>query len=284
MPVISAIIPVFNRAHTVGKAIESVLAQKIDDWSIETIVVDDASSDDLDQALRPFGAEVVRIRHESNRRAGAARNTGVAGARGSLVAFLDSDDIWLPGKLAAQIDFMEKHDYQASCTAYVLRRPDATPVISPRYATGPLRLPDLAWGCFVSPGSTLVCRRQVFAEIGGLDENFPRAEDWDWLIRFVKVYPLGFLAEPLAQIDVAPGRDVAIAFAALDRMERKHAQALPPRERRHFRSALQLERAAVHSRTGRPFAGIAALAKSLYLAPVGNRALGAVLHNRPGRR
>jgi glycosyltransferase involved in cell wall biosynthesis len=285
MPVITAIIPVFNRAHRVGQSIESVLAQEMPagGWSVETIIVDDGSSDDLDRALREFGTLVVRIRHDRNRGAGAARNTGIAAAGGSHVAFLDSDDVWLPGKLAAQIGFMEMHGYRASCTAYMLSRPDEPPFVSPRYATGPLRLADLAWGCFVSPGSTLVCQREAFAEIGKLDESFPRLEDWDWLMRYVRLHTLGFLAQPLARIDVAPGRDVATAFVALDRMEKKHASTLPPRERRHFKAALHLERAAVHSRSGRPFAGIAALAKSLCLAPVRNRALGAVLHNRPGR-
>jgi glycosyltransferase involved in cell wall biosynthesis len=286
MPVIAAVIPVWNRAHVAARAIASVLAQDLPPggWSIEVTAVDDGSSDRLDLVLRGWGARVACIRHDRNRGAAAARNTGVAASRGAYVAFLDSDDVWLPGKIAAQIAFMEASGYQASCTAYMLARAQSSPFMSPRYATGTLGLADLSWGCFVSPGSTLVCRREVFAEIGGLDEALRRLEDWDWLLRYAKVHPLGFLAQPLAHIEVAAGGHAVKVFEALDRMWEKHATALPPRARRNFEAALHVERAAAHYRNGGVFAGVAEVARSLRIAPVGNRAIAAVLHNRLGRR
>ena len=94
-------------------------------WSINVVVVDDGSSDDLDGALRRFGAGVTCIRHDRNKGAAAARNSGVAAAEGEFIAFLDSDDTWLPGKLAAQIGFMKAHGHPASCTAYLLKRANA---------------------------------------------------------------------------------------------------------------------------------------------------------------
>jgi glycosyltransferase involved in cell wall biosynthesis len=270
----------------IERAVASALAQEVPagDWSIRVVVVDDGSTDDLGGALGRLGADVTCIRHDRNKGAAAARNTGIAAADGEFVAFLDSDDTWLPRKLAAQIDFMTVHGHQASCTAYLLKRPNAPEFASPRYATGPLGLSDLVWGCFVSPGSTLMCRREVFGQIGGLDEELQRLEDWDWLLRYVKVHPLGFLAQPLARIEVAASSNAAKVFAALDRLEARYMAALPPRERRHFAAAINVERAAAHYRGGRVTAGLAALANAWRLAPIGNMALAAVLHNRIGRR
>jgi glycosyltransferase involved in cell wall biosynthesis len=272
MPSITVIIPVFNRAHIVARAIASVRAQEIqaEGWSIELVVVDDGSSDDLGATLDGLGDRVTCIRHDRNRGAAAARNTGITAAHGDFIAFLDSDDTWLPRKLVAQIEFMQAQGHPASCTAYLLKRPSTS------------ELADLVWGCFVSPGSTLVCRRDVFAEIGTLDEQLQRLEDWDWLLRYAARYRLGFLAQPLARIEVGPNADAAKVFAALDRLEARHADGLPPRERRHFAAAVNVERAAAHYRGGRVIACLPALARALRLAPVGNVALAAVLHNRIG--
>jgi len=279
---VSIVIPAYNRAAVIGAAIESVLSQAHPGvgGTGETIIVDDGSTDDLAGALRCFKEKVRLIRHDRNQGAAAARNTGIAAASGTYVAFLDSDDVWLPGKLTAQINFMEAHGYSASCTAYLLKYPDSSSFVSPRFATGKLGLADLVWGCFVSPGSTLACRREVFGEIGALDETLRRLEDWDWLMRYTMGRPLGFLAQPLARVEVAPGGDPAKVVDALDRLEKKHVGALPPRERRHFKAALHVERVAAYHRSGCRRGAAAGLARSFCLAPVGNQALAAVLHNR----
>jgi glycosyltransferase involved in cell wall biosynthesis len=105
-PRISVIIPAFNRAALIGGAINSVLQQTLEDW--ELIVVDDASVDDLPGALEKFTDDRIRLeRHSSNRGVSAARNTGLAAARGRYVAFLDSDDHWLPTKLEKQVRVLE---------------------------------------------------------------------------------------------------------------------------------------------------------------------------------
>ena len=101
-PRVSVIIPTYNRGWTLQAAMDSVLAQTYLDF--ELIVVDDGSSDDTAEILAAYGPEVKRIR-QANAGVSAARNTGIRAARGELVAFLDSDDRWLPDKLKVQVDF-----------------------------------------------------------------------------------------------------------------------------------------------------------------------------------
>jgi glycosyltransferase involved in cell wall biosynthesis len=106
-PLVSVIIPCYNRSKIVGRAIHSVLAQSVSDW--EMVIVDDAStdSDELQAVIGNFDDSRIRlIRHETNSFAAAARNTGVREARGTFVAFLDSDDEWLSEKLEKQLDLV----------------------------------------------------------------------------------------------------------------------------------------------------------------------------------
>src|SRR5437764_1238643 len=146
MPVITTIIPVFNRACIVGRAIGSILAQELPSaCSLKIVVVDDGSSDDLAAALRPFGNDVICVRHARNSGAAAARNTGMTLAADGYVAFLDSDDVWLPGKLRMQLDMMRTNQWPASCTAYYIARPGRGEIVSPLYKTGTLGLPDFVW-------------------------------------------------------------------------------------------------------------------------------------------
>src|SRR5262245_66582080 len=99
---VSAIIPTYNRADLVGRAIQSALQQQLPDAGrVEVIVVDDESTDATPEVVKSF--EGVRYLRQSNRREGAARNTGAAQANGAYLAFLDSDDYWLPGKLAGDV-------------------------------------------------------------------------------------------------------------------------------------------------------------------------------------
>ena len=111
MPTISVIIPIFNRANSVAKAIKSVLSQELPQGcSLEVVVVDDGSSDEPEQQLASFGDRIRLVRHATNLGAAAARNTGCETASGEYIAFLDSDDWWLPGKLVAQLTFVANVD------------------------------------------------------------------------------------------------------------------------------------------------------------------------------
>jgi len=279
---VSVIIPVLNRAAIVGRAIMSALSQQLPSagWSTNVVVVDDGSSDDLATTLEPFGERVLLVRHAHNRGAAAARNTGIAASDGDLIAFLDSDDLWLPGKLKTQIDFMLRYRYPASCTAFLLGRSGLPEIASPAFETGPLGLAELAWGCFVSPGSTLIFERSVFDEIGPLDTALQRLEDWDWLLRYTQRHTLGFFAQPLARIEASSYNQLNESLEALAQLRRKHIGQMAGSVRRHFAAALDLERAAAHWRQGDIVAASWPFFKSVIRSPVRHAGVAALLHNR----
>jgi glycosyltransferase involved in cell wall biosynthesis len=285
MTAIDVIIPVWNRAHAVSQAIDSVLSQRLPPSSTLTVtVVDDGSSDNLSEVLSAYGPRVACIRHPRNAGPAAARNSGIAATSGDYIAFLDSDDAWLPDKLARQIDFMQTHCYPASCTACLLVRQNGFEILSPRYRTGALGLADLVWGCFVSPGSTLMCRRDIYKEVGDYDVALRRLEDWDWLLRYTVAHQLGFLAEPLARVEATGRPDPDKIFAGLERMKQIHMKGLPPAEQRQFKAAIEMVRASALQRNGKVLAAAFSLIKSLSIAPTRNVAVATVLRNQLARR
>ncbi len=106
-PAVSVIIPTYNRARYVTEAIESVLAQTFTDYEI--LVIDDGSTDSTKALLQPYLSKIIYI-HQENRGVSAARNKGLKAAKGEWIAFLDSDDIWLPKKLEIQFEDIQHHD------------------------------------------------------------------------------------------------------------------------------------------------------------------------------
>lgn len=115
---VSIIMPSFNTAPFIGESIRSVLAQDYKDW--ELIIVDDCSTDNTDNIVNPFLTDnrIKYLKNEKNSGAAVCRNRALREARGKWVAFLDSDDLWMPDKLSKQIRFMEKNSYHFSYTNY----------------------------------------------------------------------------------------------------------------------------------------------------------------------
>jgi glycosyltransferase involved in cell wall biosynthesis len=280
---VSVVIPVWNRSRTVGLAIDSILRQDFA-GDVDVVLVDDASSDDLASAVAGYGDRVRVVRHAVNKGAAAARNTGIASVKCGYVALLDSDDIWLSNKLSAQLAFMNRHQLAVSATSYILRHDDGAEGISPWYSQTMLGLKDLVWGCFVSPGSTLVFKRALFDEVGPFRVDMKRLEDWDWLLRVVARYPLGLLHEPLARITPSVGKSSPDVLTALNQIYRDYARILSPRQRRHFLAAVRFERAAYYLRNGMYVRGMGNLIASLGGTPFGHDARAAVLYNRRQRR
>ncbi len=123
MGLVSVIVPVYNRAHCVLRALDSVRAQGLGEW--ELVIGDDASTDGTWDVVRAEFPEARLARLEVNSGAAAARNAALRVARGEFLAFLDSDDEWLPGKLEAQLAFLEKHAEVSVCaTSHVFCRRD----------------------------------------------------------------------------------------------------------------------------------------------------------------
>jgi glycosyltransferase involved in cell wall biosynthesis len=194
-PAVSAVIPAYNREATIERAARSVLDQDFRD--LELIVVDDASTDGTVRVVEALGDPRVRLlQHDANRRAAAARNTGIRAARGRYVAFLDSDDEWLPGKLTAQLRHLEAapDEVRASCTGYEILRWGVPFPKVPSLTT----FPEILMGCDLAP-TALVVRRDVFDTVGLLDETFGRYEDWDWLVRYTMRFRMGILPDILAR-------------------------------------------------------------------------------------
>jgi len=195
---ISVVIPAYQSAATIKNAISSVLAQTFTDFEI--VVVNDGSQDETNSIVAGIPDERVRLlNHPTNKGAAAARNTGIRAAQAELVAFLDSDDVWLPEKLSEQVVLMENHpDYGGSVTGFRYETEEGTSIEIPHKPDSWLR--EFLRGCAVAPGTTLIVRRICYDSVGYYDESMPRHEDFDWLLRFVQKFDLGVVPLPLATV------------------------------------------------------------------------------------
>jgi len=201
---VSVIIPTFNRRHILDRAISSVLRQSHP--CLEIIVVDDGSSDGTEELVSSYDRPEIRyIRHETNQGQNAARNTALRAARGELVAFLDSDDEWLPEFLEKclcrfEVDPRVAHVYtRAWCEA------DGRRVVSkPFHLEGDIYREALAQG-YVSHMITLVTRRETALAVGLFDTSFNVCDDDDFCLRLAKNGSFGLIKEPLAVIHVDGG-------------------------------------------------------------------------------
>jgi glycosyltransferase involved in cell wall biosynthesis len=199
-PRVTTIIPTYNRAARVLEAIRSVLAQSYTDH--EVVVVDDGSTDDTEAAIRREFGERVRYVYKQNGGVSAARNHGIEHAKGELIAFLDSDDQWMPDKLARQIDFLDRHpSYGMVLTELLVVMSDGRETVGRRRASLPVNgwiLSDVLRDPRLAPSSVLV-RRAVLDAVGGFDPGLVTAEDLDMHLRIALEYPIGLIDEPLVR-------------------------------------------------------------------------------------
>lgn len=189
MAEVSVIIPTFNRALKVARAITSVLYQNFADYEI--IVVDDGSSDETAEILERFQSHITRLTHAKNKGVSAARNTGIKASRSPFIAFLDSDDYWLPDKLKDQMAFFESHPEAVACQTqelWIRKGRRVNPRNKHLKAGGEIFEASLSL-CLVSPSSVML-RRFLFDEVGLFDETFPVCEDYDLWLRVSCKYPI----------------------------------------------------------------------------------------------
>ncbi|RTZ98887.1 MAG: glycosyltransferase family 2 protein [Deltaproteobacteria bacterium] len=192
---VSVIIPTFNRAGMLQTAIDSVLAQRFNDY--ELIVVDDGSTDSTPALLATYGEKITSVRQE-NQGVSAARNTGIRASRGALIAFLDSDDRWLPDKLAVQAaSFDARPDMMICQTEEIWIRNGVRVNPKKKHAkpSGNIFGRSLAL-CLVSP-SAVMLRRELFDDVGLFDETLPACEDYDLWLRISCRYPVHLIDQAL---------------------------------------------------------------------------------------
>lgn len=190
---VSVVIPLFNAEKTIVECIESVLSQ--DYQNVEVIVVDDGSTDDSIDHIRPFGERIRTYRIE-NQGPAAARNYGVSKARGHWIAFLDSDDVWDPHKLSAQLQAIGERKWCYTDCVFLggVNHGLSNSNFSTLYEGDVLT--RLALNNFIVT-SSVVIEKEVLIANGGFDESLSSVEDWELWLRIAAVEPISYLNRPL---------------------------------------------------------------------------------------
>lgn len=230
---ISVIIPAYNRADLLPRTLESVAAQTL--RPLEVIIVDDQSPDDTKgvcaRLIEKYKGQldIQYIAHEKNKGEGGARNTGISHARGAYVAFLDSDDEWLPDKLARQAEFILQHKADGVfCESYLVE--------DGHYAAARLTsidhdviVPDrlLTRGCGYGVGTNLLISRKNIAD-HPFDESLRLFVDVDWLYRVSQHADIRVMHAGLAYYHKAPMRSGAYVKERADIFMQKYAPVIAP--------------------------------------------------------
>lgn len=204
MPKVSVIIPTYNRKLMIVECLESVLAQTYKD--LEIIIVDDGSTDNTEDVLRPYSGRITYIK-QSNQGNAAARNTGIKVVKGELVAFQDSDDLWVQDKLGKQVRYLDEHpDVDMVCGNGVIfgnTKDVGRFVISEKRAKilekNGINLKDNFMKSTIRT-PTIVIKKKVLDELGGFDPNLRVCVDGDFSLRFLTKYKAAFMNEVLFRL------------------------------------------------------------------------------------
>ena len=215
-PTVTVIVPTYNRAHLIPRAIRSVLAQTYGDF--ELLVIDDGSSDDTQAVVAGWSDPRVRyLREPQNAGVGAARNRGLREARGEFIAFLDSDDEWLPDKLSRQVAlFRAVPDavgliYTGVESVYA----DQNQQVASSGARGDLYREMLQRNVIHGGGSNVMIRREVVATAGFFHEGIPAIEDYEYWLRITRFFKVEFIGDPLVRYyDASAGERRSLAREA----------------------------------------------------------------------
>ncbi|MFA4854633.1 MAG: glycosyltransferase family 2 protein [Candidatus Omnitrophota bacterium] len=200
-PLVSVIIPTYNRALLIRRAIGSVLAQSYDNF--EVIVVDNASSDNTAEVVSSIAdARLKFIRHDVNKGPAASRNTGLRNSRGDYITFLDSDDEWLPQKLACQLDVFKEegegiglvftNGFNEAINTMAITGPVASGIY---YDPGKDKFYPLRK--LITPPSSWMLASEVTKKVGYFDEAMITWDDGDYLARVAYEFPVYFLNKDL---------------------------------------------------------------------------------------
>jgi glycosyltransferase involved in cell wall biosynthesis len=195
LPLVSVIIPTYNRSSLVLEAIDSVFRQTFTDF--ELIVVDDGSTDGTVEVFNPYKGRFVYCR-QNNQGVSVARNRGLRLARGQWIAFLDSDDYWLPEKLETQIRFFSHTPEALICQTeeiWIRNGRRVNPLKKHQKFSGDIFAPSLRL-CLVSPSAVMI-KKELFDRVGCFDETLPACEDYDLWLRISSKIPIYLIDQPL---------------------------------------------------------------------------------------
>ena len=252
---LSVIVPTFERPNALNSAVRSALAQAEHlDCDLEVVVVDDGSRTPI--ALDISDQRINILRLADNVGPAGARNAGIRACRGRLVALLDSDDIWLKGKLAAQVALhdhlcAEQTNGVVAIAGGAFMPSRIAGKLEARVPRPALRMSDFVTGCWFLPGSTLVVARSVFERVGPFDERLRRLEDVEWFLRFGRLGGRVYVVKECAAV-VAPSRSatpatVDEAARIIEAMYGPSAGTpLTSTDWRRLRAYLELERSAAY--------------------------------------
>lgn len=194
-PIVSVIVPTYNRAYCLKECLDAILQQKFSD--LELIVVDDGSEDETPLLLESYKKKAIIIRQE-NQGVSCARNTGISHAKGMYLAFCDSDDLWLPQKLQKQMALFKEEPSAVVCHTdeiWIRNGVRVNPCKHHEKASGWIFEKSLEL-CLVSPSSVMM-HRQFFEVVGNFDVSLPACEDYDLWLRSSQIFPFYFIHEPL---------------------------------------------------------------------------------------
>lgn len=194
-PLVSVIIPTYNRADVLDRAIESVLNQTYENF--ELIIIDDGSTDKTFEQLAKYESSTkVQTFSINNHGVSFARNLGIKKASGEFIAFLDSDDEWLAHKLASQMDYLKNYpevNWIHTEEIWIRNGVRVNPMKKHQKGGGDQFLASIDL-CLISP-STVLLKKELLLEEGGFDETYPVCEDYNlWLDLSLK-HPIGFISE-----------------------------------------------------------------------------------------
>ena len=192
MPKVSIIIPTFNRLPMLKEAVDSVLAQDFEDF--ELIIVDDGSTDGTADKMIKYGGRIKLLRHKENRGVSAARNSGIIHAKGKYIGFLDSDDLWVKGKLEFQVSFLDENPHYPLCYTdeiWIRKGKRVNPMLKHTKYSGWIFEKCLPL-CTISPSSVMM-RKTLFSRVGLFDEALPVCEDYDFWLRVSTRFPVFFI-------------------------------------------------------------------------------------------
>lgn len=195
MDTVSVIIPVYNRDYSLRDAIESVIIQSYK--PSEIIVIDDGSFFNIEDILKNYKSHIKFIKLNNNKGVSSARNEGIKNATGDYIAFLDSDDIFLPKKIETQLKFMQDNNFLISHTNEFWYKKDRyinQGKTNDRY--GGDILDKILDKCRISPSSLMV-HKSIFDNVGLFNEDLKVCEDYEFSMRVALKYNVGYLKNKL---------------------------------------------------------------------------------------